>query len=433
MLDVPATRGMRWQVPAIVFMLMFWEGFPFSLFGMPMVFGYQLFAGIIYLGFGLHMVRAVRRNAAPNAWELTSLAFFAWCVVVSYNYSTNIMPQSTQAWLPAIFTVAPLLMIFFLNVIDATRQDVERALMFLALFASFLVILDRVTGANFLAPYARGSAFSDGRVILFKYPLVFGFILTAMRAISARSIGKVTTYAIAATIMAYNITILTESRLAMAAIAIAIIPIFIFCIRGDRKLFLILVGPLVLIPVVSSLIDRYFGDFRGLDSYFAADVSASFRQYEIDYFSRHFETTSGMGFGFMSGDPAYDNVLTFAAQSGGELVGYGSYGMALVDTGLYAALYQFGWVGLLFTLVMTLIAGWVLATSYRYGPAYSGASACGFVLLAFLLSPVPFNGFTIFASAHMGAVLWFMASQISQEQRAALTQFAQFYWPQADE
>jgi hypothetical protein len=211
------------------------------------------------------------------------------------------------------------------------------------------------------------------------------------------------------------------------------LPIFIFCIRGNRKFFLILVGPLVLIPVLSSLIERYFGNFRGFDSYFATDVSTSFRQYEIDYFSRHFETTAGMGFGFMSGDPAYDNVLTFAAKSGGALVGYGSYGMALVDTGLYAALYQFGWVGLLFTLIMTLITGWVLATSYRYGASYSGASACGFVLLAFLLSPIPFNGFTIFASAHMGAVLWFMASKISQERRSASANFVQLYRTGSDE
>jgi hypothetical protein len=417
--------GMRWQVPGIMLLLAFWEGFPFSTMGMPMVFGYQLFAAIVFASMFYYIARLLRGTLLLQAWDGVAILAFLWCFIVSFHYSVFIQPQPVFGWLPAIFSTTPLLLICVLKAIGARRRDAEDALFWTGLLGTLLIIFDLTTHLGFLDVYARGSSFSEGRIVLFKWPTVFAVVIGALRATTARGLGRRFMYGLATMLLLYNVIMLAESRLAMLALALAALPIYIFCLRGTTRIVTGVAIPILAVPLIFFVIDRFFADFTGVADYLRNDVSASFRNWEIEYFGRAFNGTYGMGFGFMSGDPQYDNVLNFLHYKAGYLVGTGTYGMELVDITIYAALYQYGYVGLAIVILMTLMMGYVLADSWRLGRDYRAASACGFLALFYHVSPLPMNFFTIFATSHVGALLWFMASRIAVESRQeAMNSFA---------
>ncbi|MEP9403997.1 hypothetical protein [Sphingomonas sp. VNH70] len=403
-----------WRVAFVVLMLCFWEGFPFSVIGLPDVMGNQLYALLCLAGLGLYIVRLVATNRPPNFWDVIPVAFFLWCIVASARYSTQVAPQPLGAWLPAVFTVAPLLTILLYKTLGITRRDAEGGLFWAGLLGSLLVIADVTLGLHFLDHYARGSAFGEGRVVFLKLPATFGLMVALMRLIEF-DLRRVPLHLLGVAAMGYNTIVLSESRLVIAALLLALIPVAILVLRGARRIVITVVGPLLLIPIVLFVIQRYLANFADLSSYLANDVSATFRRYESEFFNRYFMTTDGMGFGFMSGDPQYNNVLTYAAGSASEEFGkqYANYPIGLVDTGLISALYQFGWPGLFFVVAMTLIAAVALIASRRQGSEYATTAALGWLMIASMVSPISFNFFTLFYSAHIGTLLWFLASEAS--------------------
>lgn len=400
----------------MMMMLALWEGFPFTIVGASTVIAYQLYAAITFALSGVFFWQVCAGRIRLSFWEWVPLSFFLWCVVVSGIYSAIFVPAPLLSWAPAIFTVAPLLTMLALRAIGATRQDAEQALYWAGLIASGLVLFDVATGFGVLDAYARGAVFGSNKIVFFKLESVFGCIIAISRIAQAQSIIKALFQLLALAIMGYNVFVLTESRLVIVAMIIALVPIWLFLLRGERKLLFALLGPIGGLPILMFAVSRYFAKFSSYGSYSAQDVSASFREFEHDYFKRAFLDTHGLGFGFMSGNDAYVNVLTIAATQRGYATGVGYYhGMALVDIGLPSATFQFGYLGLFAVLAMTAICVVTLGRSYRWSSDYATCSAMGFLMFALMLSPISTNFFTLFYTAHVGALLWFIAAMVSRE------------------
>ncbi|NKJ03013.1 O-antigen ligase family protein [Novosphingobium sp. SG707] len=413
-------RGWRWQVALVVCLLGFWDGFPFSIFGASMVFSYQLYSAIVFAGFILYIVRALIPTLAVGWWEGVSLLLFCWCVLVSFHWSVFVQPQPLLAWLPAIFTVGPVLTIFLLKAVGATRRDAESGLYYAGAFGSLLVAVHVALGLHFLDNYARGSAFTEGRIVFFKLQAVFGLMVGLMRTAQARHPLNTLAHAFASVLMCYNVFVLTESRQLILAVFLALVPIWAFALRGQTRIIIGMVAPFIVIPLGIYAVNKYLPNFSSMSDYLGQDISTQYRVIEDQHFHHVFDLSSGMGFGFMSGDPKYNNVLTFASQSAGFLYGTGKYGVGLVDIGLVSALYQFGYIGFLLVVGMTLTCVIRLVTATRFGQDYASTSALGYMMAALMLNPIAVNYYTLFYSAHIGALLWFIASQVRAEQALAV-------------
>lgn len=390
-------------------MLCLWEGFPFPLWGASNILGYQCFAVVALLLTAAYGVLVARRRVPFTRWHLLAALLFASCCFTSLVYSRYIAPQPFMAWGPAVYTVSPILTIFCLTVAGARLQDAEEAIYWTGFAGSLLLLFHNIFQLHFLDFYARGSAFSDGRIVFFKLESTFAMMIALVRAVNRNTLPAMAGECIVAAVTGYNVIVLSESRLAIFAFFLAIILTWTFVFKRERKLVVGVLGPLFALPVFGYVLATYLARFRSVGQYLNSDVSASFRKIEVQHFARFFGETHGLGFGFMSGSDKYDNVISFSTNKAGFLYGTGTYGLGLDDIGLYSALFQFGYLGLALILVMTVIMIFTLARSVRRGDRYAPAAACGMLAAAFMLSPISMNYFTLFYTAHFGGLLWFMA------------------------
>lgn len=406
--------GLRWQTLFVIVMLCLWEGVPSALTGAPGPFGYQLFAIVIFACCPLYALRAITGRASFGLWDVGALVLFAWCFIVSLYYSAVIAPQPLSAWLFAVYTVTPILFIFALKGVDARISDVTSAIYWSAFVTSLILMANNLLELHLLDYYVRGSGFGTvNRAVFFKLEATFALTMAIVRLAYARSFLNVVTTLVVVVVLFYNVVIASESRLAIVATFVAMLLAWFFIFRGTRKLALLIISPFIVLPAMIYVSERYMRGNYDLSSYLAQDTSASFRALEISNFRQFFDRTGGLGFGFMSGDPKYDNVISYSTNRAGYSYGTGAYGMGLDDIGLYSALYQFGYVGLILILGMTVVAAWALIGAARRGPDYRMVAACGCVMAGFMVSPIGFNHFTLFYSAHIGGLMWFMASRVS--------------------
>jgi hypothetical protein len=409
------TNRLNFQVCFIVILTCFWENFPFAVLGMPSTVGYQAYAVLVFAGTLLFFARTLMRGWRPSIWEGLSLLFFFWCGAVSCYFSTVQSPQPLMGWLPAVYTIAPLLTIFALKAIDCTLDDAMVALFWTGLAATVFLLVTNLMQIPILEPYSRGSGFgTNDRIVFFKLESTFALMIATMLFINSDRLYKRFLQPLIIFVLAYNVFVASESRLAMLAYLLAFFLIWVFVFNGARRVIVALFAPVVLVPLVWFVAGKYMrgiNGYMGLKLYLAEDVSARFRSWEIAHFSKYFGYTNGLGFGFMSGNIRFDNIISYATNKAGYEVGTGTYGMGLDDIGLYSALYQFGYFGLAIVLVMTFMVVITLGGSARYGKKFAPTAGCGMLAGTFMLSPISMNFFTLFYTAHMGALLWFMASE----------------------
>lgn len=396
----------------IALLLCLWEGMPFTLIGMSNLLGLQLFAVIVLLGVGVYAYKVIIGLKRFTLWEGLALLLFGVCVFSSVSYSMFIKPQPIAAWAIASYTISPLLMIMALRGLDCRIGDALNAIYWVGFAGSALLLVNTSFNLHLLDFYVRGSAFgTENRVVFFKLEATFGLIIAMMKLIQTRKIKAMWGHLMIVVLMSYNVFAASESRLAIFAVLLALALTWLLILRGNRKFLVFLVAPFAAIPVLWYIIGRYLKNFDGLENYLARDVSASWRSLTIQYYQSLFETTYGLGFGFMSANPNYDNLLAFSSNRASQLFGVSDYVISLDDIGLYAALYQYGWLGLGLILVMTVTAIVVLFRSRSLGSAFAPVASVGLLMATFLLSPIPMNYFTLFYTAHMGGVLWFLAAE----------------------
>lgn len=421
-----------WRTLVVAVLICLWEAFPFPLLGLNPLLAYQSFAVVMFAGVGLYVVALFAGIVRPQWWEGVSLLLFACCCLVSLNYSVYTMPQPTIQWLPSVYTVSPVLTIFLFKVLKVEVTDIVNAIIWTSFLASLLVILDTFSGAGILSYYARGSAFSDSRIVFFKLISGFGLIAAIVRvALSPIAAQPLNLFVTIATGM--NVIVLTESRLLIVAFLLACALVWLFIVRGTRKYVLISLTPLFGLPILWFIVSRYLKGVTDLEGYMSKDVSSSWRQTTIEYFGQYFaEKTGSIGFGFMSANPEYSNFLSYSTWKAGALFDVPGYPLTLDDIGIYSALYQYGYAGFAIILFMTVACIFSLGRAHRIDRRLAPASGMAFLMATMLISPISMNWFTLFYTGHIGGMLWFMASRVavlrsararaSADQRAAVPQ-----------
>lgn len=400
-------------------MLSLWEGFPLPLLGMNNILAYQAYAAIAFLGTAFYAYRAFTQKFRIGFWQIMPALLFLSCCVTSAVFNIFVIPQTLMGWAPAVYTVAPILTIFLYAGIGGTLKEGENALYWTGLLGSGLIVVHNLMHAHFLDFYGRGSAFSESRIVFFKLEASFALMIALIRFTNARSLPAAVAQIGVMALTGYNVFVLTESRLAIVAFLGATILVWMFVFSFERKLIGLMLAPVIGVPLVWYVVNTYLAGFQGYDQYLGNDKSAHWRFITIDHFQSVFMDSHGLGFGFMSGNSKFDNVISFATNVIGERYGLKNYGTYLDDIGLYAALFQFGVIGFALVLVMTGAAIVSFVRTAKLGREYGSTAAIGFMMLSFLPSPIPMNYFTLFYSAHIGGLLWFMAWRASVARQEA--------------
>jgi hypothetical protein len=407
---------------AIAGLLCLWEGLPFTLVGWSHVLGYQIYAAIISAGTGWYVLKAISGRVLFTRWEQIALLLVGLCIAVSYLYSTTIRPQSLPAWAFHVYTVSPILLIFLMRAAGCTIGDALSALFWTGFVASFVLAVCVALDLSVLDYYLRGSTFgSVKRVVFFKLETAFCVVISAVRLAYARDSKEKLLYGVALGSAGYSLVFLSESRLAIVAVMGALGLTWLFVLKGKRKALIFLLAPAFVIPIAGYFVSKFLTDFRGWADYFANDSSAVWRQYTMQYFQQAFSETNGLGFGFMSGNPEYSNVISYGSTHASMDYGVANYSVSLDDIGILSALYQYGYAGFLLVVGMTVIAIVSLYRAKSLGRGYWAVSAVGMLMATFLLSPISMNYFTLFYTSHVGGVLWFMAAESSRLRRAAVS------------
>ncbi|MDP3405215.1 MAG: hypothetical protein Q8S03_11025 [Brevundimonas sp.] len=396
----------------IALLLCLWEGVPFTLIGMPNLLGLQLFAVIIVVGVGFFAYMALNGLKKFTIWEGLALLLLGVCVFSSIAYSIFIKPQPIAAWAIAVYTVSPLLTIMVLRGLNCRIGDALEAIYWTGFIGSLFLLITATFNLNFLDYYIRGSGLgTEARVVFFKLEATFGLIIAMMKLVQTDRPKAMAGHLIVVAVVAYNVFAASESRLAIFAVLAALALAWLFILRGNRKFLVALLAPFAILPLVFYLAGRYLSNFTTLDDYLARDVSAGWRNFTIQYFRTYFEESHGLGFGFMSANPIYNNVLAFGSNRASALYGVQNYTVGLDDIGLYAAFFQYGYLGVSLVFAMTLMAIVTLFKTRKLGSAFFPVAAIGLLMFTFLLSPIPMNYFTLFYTAHMGGILWFVAAE----------------------
>jgi hypothetical protein len=417
--EIHAPRPTFFRTLLVIMMLCLWEGFPLGPLGLNTLLGYQAYGVITVCGGFIYGLSRLFRNRALDVWSLGALGLFAWCCVVSVNYSVFSVPQPIIQWLPAFYTVTPVLTVLLFNGLRVTLADAQRALFWTGFFAALLIVVEGLLHTGLLSFYARGSAFGSGKIVFFKLVCAFALMIALVQAVEARTPGRMLFNMFAAGLNGYNSIFLAESRIISVACILAAALTWLFVLRGTRKFLTGLIAPLVVIPVGWLIAAKYFSNFSSINDYLANDVSSNWRRITMEHYAGYFNSTNGMGFGFMSGNPTYDNVIAFSTTRASELYGVKDYAVGLDDIGLGSALYQYGYFGLILILLMTIVCIFTLALAHRVRPDYAPVSALGILMGTLMISPVSMNYFTLFYTAHIGGLLWFMAGQVGRRSRVS--------------
>lgn len=399
-------------------LLCLWEGLPFSLVGLPNIFGLQLFSLLVFIGTGIYFFRCLARNLQFGRWERVAVLLFTLCVGVSFIYSNYIRPQPLAAWIFAVYSIAPVLTLLALRAANCTIGDAMAALFWSGFIGAVVLTINQTFELGLLDFYGRGSAFGTERVVFFKLESTFALVISTVRALYAKSLRQLLLYASALAFTFYSTIFLTESRLAILAVSLTLALTWLLVLRGKRKAMLFLLSPMIVLPALWFVVNKYLADFKGLGVYLSQDVSASWRQVTSDHFKSYFLETYGLGFGFMSANPEYNNVISYSSNFASAKYGVVGYVVSLDDIGIFSALYQYGYLGLALIICMSLMMALSLYKAQVLGPAYRVVAAVGILVATFMLSPISMNYFTLFYTAHIGGVLWFMAAEAHRLRRA---------------
>lgn len=407
----PAARPRLWRTIIVAALLCLWEGFPFSVLNGNALVSYQIYGVITFLGVGMFLTTRLLFRGI-SMWELLPAALFTWCCIVSAIYSIYLVPQPLIQWMPAAYSVSPLLAIFFFKSIRVSISDALAALYWTGAIASIFIIAESFTHTGLLDYYSRGSAFSEGRIVFFKLPSAFGLMIALVLLTQARRPAKLLQHLLIVALTGYNLFVLTESRLMIVGIVLASALTWMFVLRGTSKIITGIVAPLIAVPLVSFLITRYMYNVSSLSEYLKQDTSANWRKITDAHFASFFYgETQGFGFGFMSANENYNNILAFSTNRASKIYGVHNYSIGLDDIGLAGAMYQYGYVGFAFVVVLSILCIFTLARSVRFGRAYAPVASIGIFMGTMMLNPIPMNYFTLFYTAHIGALLWFIASE----------------------
>lgn len=373
----------------------------------------QQAASILILA-GLAVIPVLgRRN-----FRLTRLAdafpavLLAVMIGVSFISNQLIFRYGWGNWLTYSYIAVPLLAYYLFWALSISAADVLAAVIAMGVIACGFVFADTIYHISALDPIERYTNVQTGvrRVPILKNEVVLAFcLLFADMYTRPDWWRRAAFYLPAAALIFFVATFRFESRIALAAM-LAAIAVFVAArrITSPVQLFYLFAGLLVGLPLLYVALQSYIQPIldEGFANYATThNVEIRFRSNE--YYLKYFGETGGLGFGLMT-----LNQESFNFQALGVPLSFG-----IADLGMFGALYQFGWVGLLLVSVATLmmIVTFVKIGRDRHHPLRDRLLIVGCYVLGFTLQPIPMNFFTLNWTTMLGATLWYLMRRAAWE------------------
>lgn len=396
------------------------SGMPLGLAGIDNYLSMQVQQVMIMLLAGFRLLHIFSRRW-PTRWEGLVLAAIVYFYFATFISNTFFIPQPADGWLPGLIVVAPLLLIFVFDLFEMTAAEVIDGLLLATLSVALLLNIDRIVPISALNDFVHYSSRygSARRIVLLHNEMGFAFTILLARAISAVNLGARLWSGAGLFLLAGPMFLVSESRLVIAASVIAA-AIYVAVFFHSRIKVLYLAGILLLIAALSPLLIGFVVEYGSTISSLSEDGSAQFRNIEIAHFKQYFDQTFGFGFGLMSDSPNKPNIISNALYRDAALYGAPGYWMSLVDLRIYAALYQFGYIGLGFMLYLTgvcALGAWKLARNARLS-IRSDYAALAAIIIGFMLSPLPLNLFTVSNTVTIGGCVIFLVARGQREHLA---------------
>jgi hypothetical protein len=384
----------------------------FLQFGLPtllllndMVIGQQVASLLILLGIATAPLvnRTNFRLRRPS--DAFPICLLLLIVLVSYFANDHVFSYGTDNWLLYTYIMVPLLAYYLFWVFSVSATDILAAFILMGLISAAIVAADALLQFEVLKPLVRyANVTGTRRVPILKNETVLAFCLLAADLYGRPGWWRRAPWApVALALLFYVIAFCFESRIAVAAMLMALIVYLAARRIGSMGQFLALVfGLLFGVPALVFALERYIAPILA-----ASDVGSYLRTNNVDirfqsadYFSEFFAQTHGLGFGLMTLNRDAHNF-----QSDGIPKSFG-----VADLGLVGALYQFGWLGLIVVSLATIVLTFRLIGlgRGRAHPSSNRILMVGAYIAGFTLQPIPMNFFTLNWTALLGGTLWYL-------------------------
>lgn len=394
------------RIAFIAVLLLSWEGVFSAILGLPLSLGRYAVGALALLGVG---IRALRFAARPRLgrFHVGPLLLFAYCVTVTLGYSLVVHNLPADEWLFAQYMLLPLLLTFLLASVGVSWREVLYGMILAATICSLITMVDQVVHLQQFEQFVRGSINDKANRRMFLMRLETGLsvaILSIWLFLHWRFDQR---FLFALLLLAVNTFVLfrvSESRQSMLAVALSL-TFFVLAgrLKTMRVLTVIAAGVLVVIPAVAWLAADTIEKFLTSDNY-VADGNIDIRLQALNFYLGKFYETHGFGFGVLSNG---DDATNFFAQA--WRTGNGNWGYMLADTGIFSSLTQFGWIGLIAVVLITLRIGVGFVARARKLPVKQRALplAIGCYFLASIINPWPANYFTLEWTILFGSLSWY--------------------------
>ena len=382
-----------------------WEGVFAAMMGQSTWSHKYLIAAAIFAAACYRLMILLLRGSA-SIYETLSYLLFGLCTAVSIVSNTWVFPQDIRFWLPALYTISPILLLPALSVFGIKEKHILDAIIAVAIGASLLIVADQALQFDFMQVFVRADGLNvERKAVILKTETCLALVILFARW--GAKWGVMALWRLGAVcLLAFNLFIVTESRLVMAAVVIALSITILFAFRGRTRVALLALSGIAAAILSPLIFDRFIQQIISFGDTIQQDMSATWRAKTFDYFYAYFQQTNGLGFGVMSAGTEANNLVSWANHFGGLWLGSGTkYPLALADIGILQALVQFGYAGLLLVGMMTLIMS---VNLFRSGmlQARPDLFALGALVVGYTLSPLPMNFFTLEWSGMAGNALW---------------------------
>lgn len=370
-------------------------------------------ASLIILSIGYAFFFNVRNFKLSNL-DLFPAALFGWALFASFISNVYIFGYDLRNWIFALYTLIPMLAFVMWWALGMSATELLYGIILTGTLAALLNVTDRLVPLEALNGLRRMSAYGNfgntDRLVFLKDECVLaGLLLLANLLTHWGRKGQVSVGLIPLLLIGYVEIEIFESRL---SILITIVSIGLFMltanINSSRRLFAIILALTVGIPLGATLLDKYITPLMSSNiNRYIENTNVEIRFISNEYFANIFSETWGNGIGVMSTNPESPNVISNVVAKAYNLN----------DLGLFAALYQFGIVGLFLTISMCLI---FFLNMYRMGknkihPRSNEIFMVSSFFIASLIQPIPVNFFTLQYTCFFGSTLWYLFRRTSHE------------------
>jgi hypothetical protein len=348
-------------------------------------------------------------------WYAVPALLYLMMLAVSALANNLLYHIPLSSWLPSMYYFAPILVLYLLAFLNVSSKDFLVGVVIASTAVALLSLSDSLLGTGILAGYERYTVLDTEatRIVVMKNELVIALLALAATIIDRWRPDRATLLlGGASAVIASSLIVVQQSRLSLLSAAVGLLIVLLLSGRVSLKNLLAVVMPIavLILPAILYLSAPYLSHLAALD---LADPGNSLnievRYRTISYFWDQFLSTGGLGFGSASYGSGFGHPISNGLVNN----------LNVADAGAFQALFQFGVVGLIswlwITVAMVVLAARALGQRTAAGrvPALVVLGAvAGFTLL-----PLPVSVFTQAWTIQVGGALIFLAWRMDQERR----------------